>query len=228
MAAVTLDSIERSATLTAQVGQRLREAVTSGVFAPGERLTIRSVASALGVSPTPAREALNILATEGALETGPGRSIIVPPLSVERLREITEIRVALEGMAAEAAAALLAESEIKAIVAANEAMTEATEAQDFKRAMAKNREFHFGVYRGAGMPMLLKMIEGLWLRTGAYINLIYPAFGLARKGIENHRGAAAALAARDGKALRAAIEQDIRYSAAHLEVELKAKEQSAA
>jgi DNA-binding GntR family transcriptional regulator len=228
MAAISMDNIERSATLTAQVGQRLREAIAAGVFAPGDRLTIRSVAAALGVSPTPAREALNILATEGSLESGPSRSIIVPQLSVERLHEITEIRVSLEGLAAETAAGLLDAAGIAEIVRANDAMTAATEAQDFKLAMLKNREFHFGLYRGARMPMLSRLIEGLWLRTGAYINLIYPAFGLAKKGIENHRAAAAALEARDGKALRAAIEQDIRYASAHLEAELKTKERNAA
>jgi DNA-binding GntR family transcriptional regulator len=225
--AIRLDSIERGDTLTEQVCQKLREALVAGVFPPGERLTIRSVAASLGVSLTPAREALNILAAEGALETAPNRTMIVAPLSIERLREIAEIRVALETVAAEAAATRLTDKEIARAVAANDALIRATEAKDFKQAVRHNHAFHFTIYGGARMPTLLKMIEGLWLRTGAYVNLIYPAFGLARKGIENHNRAAAAVVARDGAALARCIETDIRLSSESLETELKTKVQAA-
>lgn len=224
MAVHRLDLIERGETLTAQVAEKLREALIGGVFAPGDKITIRAVAKSLGVSLTPAREALSILAAEGALEFGPNRTLVVPPLSIDRLAEITRIRIALEGLAAERAARLLDEREIARVTAANEAMIRATEAEDFKTAILKNHEFHFGIYHGSRMPTLVKMIEGLWLRTGAYVNLIYPAFGLARKGIENHERAARALRARDAEGLRAAIEFDIRYSAEHLEAELRTKQ----
>jgi len=227
MAVHRLDLIERTETLTAQVAEKLREALTGGVFAPGDKITIRAVAKSLGVSLTPAREALSILAAEGALEFGANRTLMVPPLSIDRLAEITRIRIALEGLAAERAARLLEDREIARIVAANEAMIRATEAEDFKGAIRHNHEFHFGIYRGSRMPTLIKMIEGLWLRTGAYVNLIYPAFGLARKGIENHERAARALKVRDAEGLRAAIEFDIRYSAEHLETELRAKQPEA-
>ena len=106
MAVHRLDLIERSETLTAQVAEKLRAALIGGVFAPGDKITIRAVAKSLGVSLTPAREALSILAAEGALEFGANRTLMVPPLSVDRLAEITRIRIALEGLAAERAARL--------------------------------------------------------------------------------------------------------------------------
>ena len=224
---ISLASLERGETLTEQVCQKLREALGAGVFAPGERLTIRSVATSLGVSLTPAREALNILAAEGALETAPNRTMIVAPLSIERLRVITEIRVALETVAGATAASRLTDKEIAHAAAANDLLIAATEAKDFKQAVRHNHEFHFTIYAGARMPTLLKMIEGLWLRTGAYVNLIYPAFGLARKGVENHSRAALAVKARDGAALAACIETDIRLSSESLESELKTKVQAA-
>ncbi|MBM3542504.1 MAG: FCD domain-containing protein, partial [Alphaproteobacteria bacterium] len=82
-------------------------------------------------------------------------------------------------------------------------------------------------YEAARMPTLLRMIEALWLRTGAYVNLIYPAFGLARKGIENHDRAARALRERDAGALRAAIEYDIRYASQHIADALPSRRPSA-
>ena len=211
-----LSLIERTETLTEQVAAKLRAALTGGLFAPGEKITIRAVAKALGVSPTPAREALAILAAEGVLESTAGRSLIVPPLSAERLNEITRVRVSLECLAAEVALERMSAEEVRAVVAANDRLKRATEAEDFKAAILANRQFHFGIYEAARMPTLLRMIEALWLRTGAYVNLIYPAFGLARKGIENHDRAARALKERDAGALRAAIEYDIRYASQHI------------
>jgi DNA-binding GntR family transcriptional regulator len=208
--------IERSETLTEQVAAKLRTALTGGLFAPGEKITIRAVAKALGVSPTPAREALAALAAEGVLESTAGRSLIVPPLNQERLNELTRVRVSLECLAAEVALERMTAEEVRSVIAANERLKRATDAADFKAAILANRQFHFAIYEAARMPTLLRMIEALWLRTGAYVNLIYPAFGLARKGIENHDRAARAIEERDAGALRAAIEYDIRYSAQHI------------
>ncbi len=224
---IHLESIERADTLTEQVCQNLREALIGGMFPPGERLTMRFVATALGVSLTPVREALGILAAEGVLEMLPNRTLIVAPISIDVLREITEIRVMLETFASKTASKLLTENDIAAAVSANDEMIRATEAKDFKRAIRHNRDFHFTIYRGAGMPTLFKMIENLWLRTGAYVNLTHPGFGLMPKAVENHNRAAAAIIARDGRALARFIEIDIRLSAERLEAMLKAKVEAA-
>ena len=208
--------VERGDTLANQVCDRLREALISGVFAPGEKITIRAVARALGASPTPARDALSILAAEAALEPGPNRSLFVPYLSVERFRELIRIRLALEGLAGEEAASAATHEQISSVARANAELEGATDDRDFKKVMQKNREFHFGIYGAANMPSLTRIIESLWLRTGSYLNLIYPEFGIAHKGIENHERAVAALRARNGKELRAAIENDISYAAEHV------------
>ena len=101
MPGARLAVIERGRTLTEQVTAKLRAALTGGTFAPGEKITIRSVAKALGISPPPAREALNILAAEGVLDSAANRSMMVPPLGLDRLAEITRVRIALECLAAE-------------------------------------------------------------------------------------------------------------------------------
>ena len=61
----SLNAIERSDTLTERVCIELRKALIDGSFKPGELIKIRTVAAALKVSPTPAREALSILIAEG-------------------------------------------------------------------------------------------------------------------------------------------------------------------
>lgn len=101
MPGARLAVIVRGETLTGQVTAKLRAALTGGTFAPGKKITIRSVAKALGISPPPAREALNILAAEGVLDSAANRSMMVPPLGLDRLAEITRVRIALECLAAE-------------------------------------------------------------------------------------------------------------------------------
>ena len=105
--------------------------MTGGTFAPGEKITIPSVAKALGVSSTPAREALNILAAEGVLDSATNRSMIAPPLSLDRLAEITRVPIALECLAAEITVERAKTAEIQAIVAANARLKRATLVEDF-------------------------------------------------------------------------------------------------
>jgi DNA-binding GntR family transcriptional regulator len=92
---------ERTETLGVRVREQLRHAIMAGLFKPGEKLTLRAVAASLGVSLTPAREALFNLAAEGVLELGETNgSIYVPRLDEEKLRELMKVRVSLEGLAA--------------------------------------------------------------------------------------------------------------------------------
>jgi len=93
-------------TLNDRAYSKLKEALISGTFAPGEPLIIRKLAEAYGISTTPIREALQRLVAERVLEMAPNRSIVVPMLTATAFEELTTIRVATEGVAAERAAQL--------------------------------------------------------------------------------------------------------------------------
>lgn len=79
----------------------------------------------LGISPTPIREAFARLVSERALVPGDRRSVRVPELDAERFLEIRELRLALEGIAAERAAARATEAEIDALEAVHAAVLQA-------------------------------------------------------------------------------------------------------
>ena len=211
-----LDPLQRPEGLGQRVADELRRALMSGAFEPGARMTIRAVADALGVSLTPAREALNALLAEGVLTAGPNRVAEVPTLSPASLEELRAIRLALEGTAAEAAAPRLGDDDLDHLSQLHQQIERLTERRRYKQVMQANRDFHFHLYAAAGMPMLLRLIEGCWLKSGAYINLIYPAFGDAHEGIDNHAAAVAAARARDAKRLRRAVEDDIRFATQRL------------
>lgn len=102
----TLRQVSRD-TLQDQVYRQIREALMSGRFQPGQKLTIRGLAEALGSSPMPVREALQRLSAENAFEVTETSRLRVRMMTVERLREIRDARVALEGLLAEKAVLLL-------------------------------------------------------------------------------------------------------------------------
>src|SRR5260370_40313115 len=105
-------------TLSDQAYRALREEITSGALQPGQRLTERSLAEHLGVSPTPVREALQRLEHERLIERDAVRAIRGADPSVARLHELSLIESALRGVAARLAAERAADHEGKRIVEA--------------------------------------------------------------------------------------------------------------
>lgn len=212
----SIQPVQRTETLGRRVREELRTAIMAGRFRPGEKLTIRAVASALGVSLTPAREALYNLASEGALELAANGSVHIPTLTAERVRELTKIRTALEGLAAREAATAISDADIARAEKLNARLVKADGKQDYASVIDLNWQFHFLIYEASAMPQLIRMIEGCWLMTGSYLNIIYPDFGRADDGINNHRGILAALKARAPRELSIAICKDIEFAASAL------------
>ncbi|KAA3515592.1 GntR family transcriptional regulator [Agrobacterium rosae] len=109
--------VERPAkTLRELALEKVREAIVSGHFRPGDRLVERDLCTQLGVSRTIVREVLRHLESEGLVANLPNKGPIVAQLDLNEARQIYEIRGALEGMAAR----LCAERNDPAIVAALE------------------------------------------------------------------------------------------------------------
>lgn len=102
-------------TLQDQIYRRIREALMSGRFQPGQKLTIRGLAESLGSSLMPVREALNRLSAENAFEVTETSRIRVRMMTSERLSDIRDARVALEGLLAEKAVILLSDSDLEDI-----------------------------------------------------------------------------------------------------------------
>jgi DNA-binding GntR family transcriptional regulator len=159
-------------TLRGDVYLQLRDLLMNGRVMPGEVLSLRSIAEALEVSVMPVREAVHRLVAEQALELTANRTLRVPAMTVSQFREITAIRINLECMATGKAATLLNQKDFQTIESIhNRFSNEISLAQpDGSRLIALNKELHFEIYSKADMPMLLQMIEPLWLRIGPILN----------------------------------------------------------
>src|SRR3546814_5358536 len=84
--------------------EALKRALISGQFMPGQKLTLRMLAEALGMSVTPVREAIHRLTAERALAGSANRSVRIPPMTRRTILEHTDIRLTVEGLAAARAA----------------------------------------------------------------------------------------------------------------------------
>lgn len=195
--------------LRQQVYASLREALTMGRFAPGQKVTFRYVAGELGVSLTPVREALRRLVAEGAFEMNPNRSVRVPLMTRDKVLELRDIRMELEGLAAAKAALAATRSQIADVRRAAREILAARDRGDSVTDRQKVRGFHFAVYTAAAQPTLLRLIEGLWLQTGPYMNLLYPDFISSSRGPAGRQRLIEALQAGDAAAARREMENDI-------------------
>ena len=205
-------------TLSADVYEQLKELLMTGRMMPGEQISLRGTATAQGVSVMPVREAVHRLAAEQALELTPNRALRVPRMTVSQFREITAIRINLEGLATERAAALLDDAGVARIAELNTQFADemGRAAPDGAKLIALNKALHFAVYEGARMPTLMKMIEALWLRIGPILNYDLRS-GSRRVGdgvaAAHHARLVEALKRHDGAAAREALRGDIEAAA---------------
>jgi len=186
----------------------IRQGLVGGSFVPGRPVTLRGLASLLGVSPMPVRAAVTRLVAERALALTPTRRISVPTMTVERFDELIRARILLEGEAAERALPYI-DAERLAAIRAHDAQLEACLASDDAQGyMTANHAFHFAIYRAAPSTVLVPLIESLWLQFGPFMRLVYEQFDM-NGVVDQHERAIRAIEARDAARLRAAIEADI-------------------
>jgi DNA-binding GntR family transcriptional regulator len=215
MASAAILEARSGTTLGDRVHGKLRERLMAGEYAPGEKLSLRSVAEELGVSMTPVREAVSRLVADQALEVAPNKAVRVPLMNVRRFRELMALRIDIEGLAAARAAQARDEDDIMAIAASDNAFRlEALKPRpNAAKAVAINQKLHFAIYRAAKSDMLVDVIAGLWLKMGPIINLDLRENPerLKSGGAMNFHGAAlAAIRKKDGEAARQAITGDIQ------------------
>jgi DNA-binding GntR family transcriptional regulator len=203
------EEADTRAPLHEAIYQALRARLATGTFAPGESLSLRSLANELGGSVTPVRDAVWRLTAEHALTIGPTRRITVPEMDVAGISELMRARALLEPEAAARALPFITPSHIGAMLNANAAMNSALRHGDIVGYMASNHAFHFALYRACQSDVIVPMIEGIWVRFGPFMRLMFPEAVNEIDMSDRHGDALSAIEAGDEAALRAAIAADV-------------------
>ncbi len=139
----------------------LREAILDEKFPPGSWIRLRDVASDMGMSTMPIREALQVLASEGLVAFYPHRGAQVSPLSVEDFEELYMARLGLEGLAARLGAERIQANQLAEMRKVCRQMEAAIEASDLHAFLELDLRFHAIHYDAAQRPKLASRIQSL-------------------------------------------------------------------
>lgn len=180
-------ALERGPSLTEQAAETLRASIIDGAFQLGEPLSEISLASELGVSKTPVREALMQLKRDGLVEIHPQRGTFVFTMTADQVRQLSEMRAILEVAALRLAmtrnrpALTAAWTEIVA------GMRAALTARDTARYRALDGDFHRAFVELADNAYLLEAFNGLAFRVQALRNRLSREDELNRTSFADHR-----------------------------------------
>jgi DNA-binding GntR family transcriptional regulator len=152
-----------------RVAEQIREAIQTGVYAPGHRLVERRLAAELGVSHIPVREALARLAEEGLVEHLARRGSRVAAIDTRQLQDLSSLRTVLEQYVVERAQARWTaeiERKLRKVVAQ---MERAAARGDTRRLFDLDVKFHEGLWEAADSPMLQDVVAQLRGRINGFL-----------------------------------------------------------
>ena len=191
--------------------ERLRRRIVEGDLAPGEKISEKLLCIAYGVSRTPLREALKVLARDGLVVLTPHRGAHVSMLTVADLEEAFPVIGALEALAGELACERATDGEISKISLLHLKMMTAWKTRDRKKYFRLNQQIHEALAEAARNPVLDQMRGMLTERVARaryYANISTPRWDQAMK---EHEEILAALKARDGMLLGRILKAHLRH-----------------
>jgi DNA-binding GntR family transcriptional regulator len=215
--------VERPAALRNQVVGNLRNAIINGQFAPGARLVERQMCELLGVSRTLVREALRQLEAEGWVRILPNRGPVVVSMTPEEVRELYEVRAALEGIAAFRAAERVTPDQLDRLAATVDAMTKAQTRGDWMRHRQQLQLYYEILREASGNALLRAQLEAMSARMTWLRGLTLARPERAAIAVKEEARLLAALRARDGKRARELCETHLRTAGEAVVVALEAR-----
>jgi DNA-binding GntR family transcriptional regulator len=195
-----------------EVFNRLRQAILTGELQPGTRLVERELASQLGVSRTPVREAFRKLELEGLVAQNGRRTLVVTHFSHRDVQEIFQIRAALEGLAAEMASRNAQPRHLVRFAHLLEEMRRAVASRDMRALGRLNDRFNEVLYDAAGSQRLSQLLGTLRESVSRFTRMSYDVPGRGVEAMAEHEAIVAAIRARDPEAARRAAVEHVRRS----------------
>lgn len=187
------------------VTDEIQRLILNGDLAGGTRIDQVELATQLGVSRHPVRQAIERLGERGFIQVLPHRSAVVADLSVSDMEELYELRLSLETTAIERGWDTLLGDRLTKIETAYEAVRRAEASEDLDEFMLANRAFHLSMYEGCGNRHLERCIVTLFDLSERYQRTALRHAGRIVRSVDDHAHMMDAIHRRDKEALKALI-----------------------
>ncbi|ACB95827.1 GntR family transcriptional regulator [Beijerinckia indica] len=187
----------------------LRQLILGGELKPGEKIPERQLCERFGVSRTPLREALKVLAAEGLIELLPQRGAIVAQISPEDIEELFPIMAALEALAGELACERATDADIAQVRALHGQMMESYRNGDEDDYLRLNRRIHQTIFDIAHNETLAAMYQQILTRMHSHRFIVRKSEANWKSAVEEHEKIMEALAARDKRRLPSLLRKHV-------------------
>jgi DNA-binding GntR family transcriptional regulator len=192
-----------------QVAARLRTLLVEGTIAPGGKLNERELCELLGVSRTPLREAIKLLAAEGLVDLLPNRGAVAVKLSEADIHHAFEMLAELEGLSGALAAERMTEAELAELRALHYEMLAAHARRDLSGYYRLNASIHTAINNAAKNPLLSKTYREINARVQALRFRTNQDGTKWQRAVHEHELMLQALVARDAARLRAILAEHL-------------------
>jgi DNA-binding GntR family transcriptional regulator len=203
---------------------RLRSLIVRGDLAPGVALQETLLSEELGISRTPLREALKLLAAEGLLELRSNRSAQIAPLRQNEIDEIFEVISAIEGIAAQLAASRITNQELKRLTQLQERMEAHHDSGKLEEYFKINQEVHGFIVACAKNGVLQSTHDTLLARAERARFFALSSRARWDDSVREHRQILKALKARDPEAASRALAQHVLRTGRAVSEQLRLQE----
>ena len=200
------------ATIAQQAYHELKQRIVSLALAPGSTIREAGLQRQLGLGRTPMRDALQRLAHDGLLRIYPRRAIVVPKLGLPEVRELFEVRLALEPAAAALAAGRLTGPDSDRLRSLAAELREKREKPNAAGFLSADQEFHRAVARFSRNALLCEYIDHLQTLNLWLWNMYFDSHLVRRADLFAHEPIVEALLKGDAQAAEAAMREHIAGS----------------
>lgn len=202
-------SIDRS-TLHSQLVETLRDMIVEVRLPPGERIDEKLLCETFGVSRTPLREALKVLASEGLVELPPNRSARTTSITKKSIEELFEVISWLDFNGAKAAAENATPKDVQRLRKIHRQMLRHYRAGERTDYFRLNRQFHCGIIDLADNSVLSTVYSALTAQAQRARYVAIQSQSHWDRGVKEHEEILAALAERDGEAVARLLFEHVR------------------
>jgi DNA-binding GntR family transcriptional regulator len=199
--------------LHGETANQLRDMIVEGGLKPGQKIPEQELCGRFGVSRTPLREALKVLAAEGIVQLLPNRGAVVAKITHEEIEQIFPIMGVLEALAGELACERITDQDLEKLRRLHKTMIGHHRRGEWLPYSKLNRTIHEAIFTVAGNPSLSAMYQQLIIRIHAIRFVAKKTPERWHQAVDEHEQMMEALQRRDGKRLAKIMRLHLRNKA---------------